>query len=92
VLLDLGDEVDRRTAVLLGDLDPQRVVDARELAVEDGVDDDAPDLDDLADVVLSGPWISWMIACYGRAGGRRQSISGSQGDRHANQASAHRGE
>ena len=54
VLLDLGDQVDRGAAVLLGDLDAQGVVDARELAVEGGVDDDALDLDDLADVLLSG--------------------------------------
>ena len=70
VLLDLGDQVDRRAAVLLGDLDAQGVVDARELAVEDGVDDDALDLDDLADVLRQWPWISWVIACEdGRFGG-----------------------
>ena len=54
MLLDLGDQVDRGPVVLLGDLDAKGVVDARELAVEDGVDDDALDLDDLADVLLSG--------------------------------------
>src|SRR5919202_4397829 len=50
MLLDLRDEVDRRAAVLLGRLDPQRRVDLRERLREDGVDHDALYLDDLADV------------------------------------------
>ena len=54
MLLHLGDQVDRGAAVLLGDMDAQGVVDARELAVEDGVDDNALDLHDLADVLRLG--------------------------------------
>ena len=54
VLLDLGDQVDRGAAVLLGDLRCAGRCRCSELAVEDGVDDDALDLDDLADVLLSG--------------------------------------
>ena len=53
MLLHLHDQVDRGAPALLGDLDAQRVEDLRELLVEDGVDDDAPDLDDLADVLLA---------------------------------------
>ena len=54
VLLHLGDQVGRRAALLCGDLDAEGVVDARELALEGCVDDDALDLDDLADVLLGG--------------------------------------
>ena len=52
MLLDLGDQVDRGAAVALGDSDPQRVVDLGQLTAEDRVDDDALDLDDLADVLF----------------------------------------
>jgi hypothetical protein len=52
VLLHLGDEVEGAAAVLFGDRNAQRVEDLRQLLVEHGVDDDALDLDDLADVVF----------------------------------------
>ena len=51
VLLDLGDQVDAAVSVCARDLDRERVVDLRQLAGEDGVDDDALDLDDLAHVL-----------------------------------------
>ena len=51
VLLHLGDEEAGGALVGLGELDSQRVVDGGQLAVEDGVDDDALDLDDPADVL-----------------------------------------
>ena len=51
VLLHFCDEEARGVLVGLGDLDTQRVVDGRQIAVEDRVDDDALDLDDLADVL-----------------------------------------
>src|ERR687887_396870 len=50
MLLYLGDQVDRRAAVALGDLDPERGVDLGQVAGEHGVDDDALDLEHLADV------------------------------------------
>ena len=50
MLLHLGDQVDRRAPVGCRDRDAERVVDLGQLVGEDGVDDDALDLDDLADV------------------------------------------
>ena len=52
VLLHLGDQVETRGAVLARDGDAQRVVDLGQRAGEDGVDDDALDLDDLAHIVF----------------------------------------
>jgi hypothetical protein len=51
VLLDLRDQRRGGRAVALGDVDPQRVQDLRQLVRKDGVEDDALDLDDLADVL-----------------------------------------
>ena len=51
VLLHLRDQVDRRPLGALGELDPQRRVDLRQLLGEEGVDHDPLDLDDLADVL-----------------------------------------
>src|SRR5262249_13938831 len=48
MLLDLGDQRARLLLVPFRDVDSQRVVDLREPAGEDGVDDDAFDLDDPA--------------------------------------------
>ena len=57
MLLHLGDQVDRGAPVLLGDLIRVARCRCRQVAVEDGVDDDALDLDDLADVLRSQwPW------------------------------------
>ena len=53
VLLDLGDQVEGGSPLLLRHRDAERVVDGREAPVKDGVDDDALDLDDLARVVVS---------------------------------------
>src|SRR5262249_46177057 len=53
MLLDLGDQVDRRTAVLLGDGDANGVVDLRQAIGEDRIEHDALDLDDLADIVAA---------------------------------------
>ena len=44
-------EVDRRAAVPLGERDPERAVDRGQAVGEDGVDHDALDLDDPADVL-----------------------------------------
>ena len=49
VLLDLRDQIDLGAAFLAGHLDSQSVVDLREIAGEDGVEDDASDFDDFAD-------------------------------------------
>ncbi len=49
VLLHLGDQIDLGAALLAGYLDSERVVDLREIAGEDGVEDDASNFDDLAD-------------------------------------------
>ena len=48
VLLHLGDQVESGPPLLLRHLDSKCVVDRGEAPVEDGVDDDALDLDDLA--------------------------------------------
>ena len=53
VLLDLGDQVEGSSPLLLRHLDAKRVVDGGEAPVKDGVDDDALDLDDLARVRVS---------------------------------------
>ena len=50
MLLHLRDQL-ARAAVLLGNLDAERVVDLGELVREDGVEHDALDLDDLARVL-----------------------------------------
>jgi hypothetical protein len=52
VLLHLRDQPDRRLVVALRELDPQGGVDLGQPLGEDGIDDDALDLDDLADVLL----------------------------------------
>ena len=53
MLLHLGDELDRRVAVLLGRADAERAVDRGQAVGEDRVDHDALDLDDLADVLTA---------------------------------------
>jgi hypothetical protein len=53
MLLDLGDQVESGSPLLLRHLDSECVVDPGEAPVEDGVDDDALDLDDLARVLVS---------------------------------------
>jgi hypothetical protein len=51
VLLDLRDQIDRLLTVALGEVDTEGVVDRRQALGEDGVDDHALDLDDLAHVL-----------------------------------------
>src|SRR4029079_2610319 len=53
VLLDLGDQVEGGSPLLLRHRNADRVVDGRKPSVKDGVDDDSLDLDDLARVVVS---------------------------------------
>ena len=61
VLLHLRDQIGLLAAVLGGNLDLQRAVDRGKRAGEDGVDDDAFDLDDVTDVrVLLGHSGSWL--------------------------------
>ena len=80
MLLHLRDQVERRGAVAAGDRDPERVVDLRERAREDGVDDDALHLDDLADVLLVSHWtpeeaVARRRRPSQRAGGRASARS-----------------
>jgi peptide chain release factor 1 len=70
VLLDLGDQILRRPAVLLRDRDAERGVDLRQLAGEDDVDDDAPNLDHAAVLSLRFRH-GWRV--YTRAGTRQRS-------------------
>ena len=61
VLLHLGNELHRIPPVTARDVDLERVVDRRQVGMEDDVDDDAPDLDDLADIsLLFGHARSWL--------------------------------
>jgi peptide chain release factor 1 len=81
VRLDLRDERAPLAPVLAGDLDLERVVDRGQLAGEGGVDDDALDLDHLADVAAAavrtrlvrhgspGEAFRWVGARRGVAGG-----------------------
>ena len=61
VLLDFGDQLDRRASLALGDDDLQRGVDLGQPISEDGVDDDPLDLDDRADVA-GAPVCVWSSA------------------------------
>ena len=82
MLLHLGDHR-RGAAVRAGHVDPQRGVDLRQAIREDGVDDDALDLDDRADVRRAGRlrhdspgarWLWWT--CLSRDAQRSHKVSG----------------
>ena len=70
MLLDLGDQLERISAVLRRNLHLERAVDRGQLTGEDGVDDDASDLDDLADIRVlrthSGSWLGVGGECIQR--------------------------